>query len=386
MVTNEQLINIIKQVESYIISEEYKGYDPFDGLNSPIFRYSIFNRSKIIRLLFQQILKRLPFNIRPILGIKKEINPTTLGIVIQAYSYLMELFPQEKNDYLFKINKLITLLEMYKSTGYSGYCWGCNFDWEARYANIPKYVPSIVVTSIIINGLFEYYKITGDDKVKEIITSSSKFVLRDLNRYYEGDKYCFSYSPNDHQIIFNATTKAARLLSQVYTITKDKSLLRDIEQTVLFVVNNQNIDGSWSYSKGDSRKWIDHFHTAYILDALDEVINNCGVNQYRQYLDKGISFYLDKLFTKNGIPKYYDNSFYPIDSTCLAQSIITLTRFNMLERAFKVIEFAINNLYSGRGWFYYRKKMITNKISYMRWSNAWFLLALSSYIWRISNV
>ncbi|MBN2571478.1 MAG: hypothetical protein JXA68_05070 [Ignavibacteriales bacterium] len=377
----ENIELVVIKLEKHIKSEDYKGYDPYDLLNSPIFKLPILKSTKLIRFFSQQVFRRLFFNIRPLLGIKKEVNPVTLGLCIQAYTYLSIIYEDKKDFYLQEIKYCIQKLIELKSIGYSGFCWGYNFDWEARYTKIDKFVPTIVATGIITNGLFEYYKVYKDEKVKDILANSAEFVLNDLNRYYENENFCFSYSPKDNQKVYNATMKGARLLSQVYSITKDQKLLSEAENTVKFVIKNQNADGSWFYSKNDARKWVDNFHTAYVLDALDEFITLSGKNEYKKNLDLGIKYYLKNLFTEEGYPKYYSNSFYPIDSTEVAQSIITLTRFGFLERAEKVIKFTIDNLYSDKGYFYYQKNRIyKHKTIYPRWSISYLLISLSYFL------
>ncbi|NMC98145.1 MAG: delta-aminolevulinic acid dehydratase [Bacteroidales bacterium] len=385
MTQNSNYHNILDSVEKYIRCEKYRGYDPFDALSSPLFKLPLFCSNKTIRFGIQQVFKRIPFNLRPDLGIKKEINPVTIGLCIQSFSYVTKIYPEKKEQYLSEINRLLDILVSLSSKGYCGYCWGYNFDWESRYSKIARFLPTVVATGIITNGLFEYFKISQDLRIKELLTSSARFVLEDLNRSYEGDSFCFSYSPVDKQNVYNATMKGARLLTQVYSITNNAEYVNHAEQTVKYVINNQNLNGSWYYSKGDSRNWIDNFHTAYILDSLSEFISFSGLNQYKVHLDSGLDYYLKNLFTKDGKPKYYSNSFYPIDSTEIAQSIFTLTKFNRFEEAESVIRFGLDTLYSGKGYFYYQKRFLLNKISYMRWSNAWFYLALSYYLYRRAN-
>lgn len=383
---SHKFMSVILSLSKYIKEENYKGYDPYDILSSPIFKLPILKSNKIIRFFSQQLFRRVPINLRSIFGIKKEINPVTLGLCIQSYTYLSFLDEVNKDFYLSEIKDLLNKLIDLSSKGYSGYCWGYNFDWEARYAKIPAYTPTVVATGLITNGLFEYYKLTQNQQVKDILISSANFVLNDLNRSYEGDTFCFSYSPNDQQKVYNATMKGARLLVQVYSITQNKYYLDEAEKTVRFVVNNQNKDGSWFYSKGDARKWVDNFHTAYVLDALDDFINLSGMAQYKVYLTRGLNYYIQNLFTPDGKPKYYSGKFYPVDSTEVAQSAITLTRFGFINQAKFVLNFALENLYSRRGYFYYQKtRFITHKTSFMRWSNAYFLLAFSYFLFKNTN-
>jgi hypothetical protein len=49
------------------------------------------------------------------------------------------------------------------------------------------------------------------------------------------------------------------------------------------------------------------------------------------------------------------------------------------EFADTIAAYTIENMQDARGYFYYQKfPAYTNKISYMRWSNAWMTVALSS--------
>ena len=210
-------------------------------------------------------------------------------------------------------------------------------------------------------------------------------MLNDLNRTYEEEKFCFSYSPNDKQIVFNATMKAARLLAQAYDLSKDEKLKPEIFNTVDFVMKYQTDYGYWSYAVGDARTWVDNFHTAYVLDAL-KVVNSIFDNKYSVEFDKGLQYYVKTFFDENGETKYYSHKKYPIDSTEIAQSIITLSDNNNLILTEKVLNFGFKNLYSGKGYFYYRKyKFFIDKTSYMRWSNAWMFVAITFYLKKVLN-
>lgn len=320
----------------------------------------------------------MPVNIRPLIGIKKGYNPVTIGICIQAFNYCSEIFSDERNFYENEINKCINEIEKLISKGYSGACWGYDFDWDARYAKIPAFTPTIVATGFITNALFENYKISGDQKSLGLCKSAINFVQKDLNKIYLNKDFCYSYSPLDKQVVFNATMKGARLLAQIFSITNEINLKNEAFNTVNFVAKSQNIDGSWSYSKGDSRTWVDNFHTGYILNCLKDYSLFCNDDTFDEHINKGLKFYLDSFFEKDGKPKYYSNKLFPIDSTSASQSIITLTKFGHYNLAEKTAKWMLNNMYDKKGYFYFRKyKYFTNRISYMRWSNAWMFLALS---------
>lgn len=375
------LIGSIAKLQNYIRLQQYRGYDPYDGLISPLFKFPVLRSNNFIRFGSQQVLRRIPLNWRPALGVRKGLNPVTLGLCIQAYTHLSELQKEKSELHLDEISYCIDRLQELRSEGYSGACWGYDFDWQGRYANISAYTPTVVATGMIENGLYEYYGLHKDERAKELILSSAEFVLKDLNRSYENDTFCFSYSPNDRQVVFNATMKAARTLSHAYTLSGDSRFIEEAGATAKFVVNHQNHDGSWPYSFGDARTWVDNFHSGYVLDCLEAYRLVTGDARVQSSIDSGFSFYRNNFFTPDGMPKYYSKQIYPIDSTAAAQSILTLCNFGELEKANMVAMWMIENMQEGSGYFYYQKhKVWTNKVPYMRWSNACMFAALSSLL------
>jgi len=367
-------------LQDYIEREAYRGYDPYDALTSPLFRLPLLNHNKLLRWGFQQVVKRLPINLRPLLGITKGYNPVTLGLCLQAYTYLAERQPEKKNG--MKFDLLLSELTRLQSKGYSGACWGYDFDWEARYARIPAYTPTVVATGFITNSLFEYYHFTRDPRAFELCESATRFVRHDLNKTVEGETFCYSYSPLDRQVVLNATMKGARLLAQVYSVNGDKRLIEEARKTVEFVVKKQQPSGAWAYAtkKGDARTWADNFHTGYVLDCLDDYQKYSGDHSFNEALQKGMAYYEANFFENSEIPKYYDKSLYPIDATAVAQSILTLTRFGKMELATRVVNWTLKHMQDESGYFYYqRTRRGVNKIPYMRWSSAWMFAALSFF-------
>ena len=50
-----------------VVAKGYAGYDPYDGLNSRPVRWLALDRIRPLARVIQQVVKRLPFNIRPLL-------------------------------------------------------------------------------------------------------------------------------------------------------------------------------------------------------------------------------------------------------------------------------------------------------------------------------
>lgn len=369
----------LNKLKKYIETQNYKGYDPYDALKSPLFKLPILKSNKLIRFGTQQLVKRLPFSIRPFLFVPKGFNPVTLGLSIQAYAYLYQSDPDNKAIYLSKIDYLIGELKKLVPDGYSGACWGYDFDWEARHAKIPAYQPTVVATGIISNALFIAHQVSGHQECADMVNSAARFVLTDLNRSYEGDSFCFSYSPHDEQQVFNASMKGVRILTQSYSLTKNKKLKETAKQAVDFVIKYQNENGSWGYSLANSGGWSDNYHTGYVLDCLDEYVKLTDDKKPLESIQKGYKFYKEHFITKEGIPRFYHNNTYPIDCTAASQTILTSIRFGEWETAVNVAKWMAQNMQRENGSFYFRKfKHYTIKTSFMRWSDAWMFAALSN--------
>lgn len=368
----------LQRLEKYIRTEGYKGYDPYDALCSPLFKLPVLKSNKLIRFGTQQLVKRLPFSIRPLLLIPKGYNPVTLGLCIQAYAYLYQAEPENRANHLNSISFLIEELKTLIPAGFSGACWGYDFDWEARYARIPAYQPTVVATGIITNALFIAHQITGHQEAADLVVSAAGFVVNDLKRTYVDDTVCFSYSPFDQNQVFNASMKGVRLLAQAHSVKKNEEYHELAKKGVEFVLNEQKHDGSWGYSLAKVGGWTDNYHTGYVLDCLHEYQNLTRDFRYSKEMAMGYSFYLKHFITDEGAPKFFHNNVYPIDCTSASQTILTTVRFGDVEIARKVFGYMQNTMQKSNGSFRFRKfRNYTISTSFMRWSNAWMFAAFS---------
>ncbi|MDX2128509.1 MAG: hypothetical protein SFU91_05680 [Chloroherpetonaceae bacterium] len=390
MISKIELLKTLVETETYIRFEKYRGYDPYDGLMSPLFTLPILNSNKILRWGFQQVFRRLPINLRPLLGIRKGYNPVTLALSLYAYSNLAKAIPERYSN--FKKESLFLISELkkfdsrnYHPNKYSGAAWGYDFDWEAQYARIPRFTPTVVATGFVTNALFTAFQEFKFEEAFDLCLSATNFVRKDLNRTFLPDRskeFCWSYSPYDKQAVLNATMKGARLLSQVYSVSGDKELIEEARHTVGYVMAAQHQSGAWSYSKGDTRVWSDNFHTGYVLDCLDDYRSYSGDQSISHAFHKGLEYYVTHFFDSDGAPKYYDANRFPIDATSAAQSLFTLVRFGYKKTALGVMDYMKRTMYSKKGYFYYQeKKWYKNRIPYMRWSTAWMFAAMS-YLYR----
>jgi len=375
----------LQALELHLEEEHFKGYDPFDALNSPMLKTMSFD-NKLLRILYIQTLKRFPFNIRPALGIKKSYNPKGIGLFLWGYTKLYGM--DKKSEYLEKIEYFLDLLEELRSEGYSGSCWGYNFDWQSRAFYLPRYTPTLVNSSFIGHALLDTYLYTKNRKSIEMALSIKDFILDDLNRTEEDFGICFSYSPVDNTAIHNANLLGASLLIRLYKFTKDESIKDAALASLSYSMKYQREDGSWFYADTDIQRWIDSFHTGFNLQSLMYFLGEGLGREFQDAFEKGVEFYANNFFRSDGTPCYYHDKSDPIDIHSAAQAVVFFSWMGGKYRdlAEKVMAWTIENLRDRAGFFYYRKgKLLRNKIPYIRWSQAWAFHALTEYLFHFDQ-
>ncbi|MBS1976056.1 MAG: delta-aminolevulinic acid dehydratase [Bacteroidetes bacterium] len=367
----------------YVEANDYKGWDPYDGLNSRVFQRLPLSKNYGLRLAWIQLFKRSPINLRSVLGVEKEHNAKGLALFLSGYTNLYNIDPCP--EYRDRMELLRHYIKANQSSGYSGACWGYGFDWQARAFFQPKGTPTIVATTFVAYSLLDYYEISGDSQLLKMARSSCDFILNDLNRTYD-DKgnFCFSYSPRDKTSVFNASLLGSRLLSRVYSLTREEVLLEAASKSVAFCTAYQQSHGGWAYSTLPFHSWIDNYHTGFNLESLTEYRKYTGDLTYDSVIQKGLDFYLSNFFTVKGESKYYYKKLYPIDIHAPAQLIVTMYRMNLFQQKRELIDrvtrWTIEHMFDTRGYFYYQiKRLVSSRIPYMRWAQAWMFYGLSFY-------
>jgi len=380
-------------LKRYCEAEGYRGWDPYDGLNSAIFRITPFKHWDIARLLLIQICKRSPINLRHFLRVPKQHNAKGIGLFLNGYCNLYRLAKQGFTQFgtldqlLVKVDEVAQLLLSMQSSGYSGACWGYNFDWQARRLFLfPAHTPTVVATTFCASSLFNAYQVTSNKIYLDTALTSAHFVLRDLHRTAHRGGFLLSYSPlPGNNTVYNASLLGAKLLSYCYHYTRNEEYRVVAQQVVNAACEGQAADGSWVYGLLPEQSWIDSFHTGYNLEAIAYYTRFCEDNSFKGHLMRGLDFYLNQFFLENGLPKYYHHSTFPIDIHCPGQLWVTLSALGCFrsheELCSNVLTWTIENMQDKRGYFYYQlKRGMSSKISYMRWSNAFMFNALSYYL------
>jgi hypothetical protein len=381
-----ELARAYARLDAWCGEQSYAGYDPFDALNSRLFRaVPLVHSSRAARLVWTQVFKRSPVNLRRLAGVPAEKNAK--GTALFALAALSEFRRTKTAAAETKARALLQELlaaRLHSQTGAA--CWGYNFDWQGRAFFAPKGTPTIVPTAFAARALLEAARLFEAEDYLRAARSACDFILRDLNLTEANEReVCWSYSPLDRTRVFNASLLAAETLAGVASLTGETALSDWAVRGVRFVAGRQQRDGSWAYGADSFQSWSDNFHTAFILTSFARIIerNPVARDEFGETLGRGYRFWQERFFLSDGWPKYYPDRLYPADAHAAGAGLVALSELEGLDasaraRAGKIALWSIRHLQSGRGFFYYqRRRFYTVRTPYMRWSQAWMLYGLA---------
>lgn len=383
---------LYEQLFAWCAERDFIGSDPFDGLNSRIFQATPLKKSTLARLIWLQTIKRSPVNLRPLLQISSGAN--SKGIALFALAEISRFRATQNYQHNENANYLLAKLQSLKilnpkSEIQNRTAFGYNFDWQSRAFFAPRGTPTIVPTAFAARAFVEAYRVFGDKLYLQTAREICEFIVSDLNRSVEtADEICFSYTPLDNSVIFNASLLAGETLGSVGFITQNQEWLDLTAKSVRFTLSRQNELGAWTYGTKLRHKWVDNFHTAFILSSLWRMKRFLpGLqSEIETTVRRGYDFWTSNLFLPNGAAKYYDSKVFPVDVHSAAAAITALCDLRDLddgtvELAHRIANWTNENLRDQSGFFYYQKhRFYTVKTPFIRWGQAWMAFAIARLI------
>jgi len=370
------ILKVINDCKENIEKNNYKSFDIFDALTAGWID-RITKPSPLLRRIAIQLNAKSPVNLHW-LGMKRMQHTKTISDMLWLGS--LGESDQVKND--ITLEPLFNMLMSRRINGTS--VWGLNFPYTTRFIDADRNMANLYNTCTTGIAIAEYCSKTGRNL--EVLPEIYKDLCLTFNYINEGNKGFFIYYPGQKHPTYNVNALALFLFSKINEISGKLVVPKErLDEMIELIVDEQLEDGSWYYSRSDKGKWVDGFHSGFIIESLVYCyLHGSESAALKNAIDKAINFYVERMFTVDGYPKYFDYSGrFPIESQNCAQAIQTLAviveygRKDVLPLLDKLVDNTIDTLYSGKGYFYYKKESFyTNKQSYFRWSTTPMLVAL----------
>jgi len=385
----ENIKDSLNKVLKWAQKSDYSGYNKYDALDSKLLNVLSF-RNKWIKLVYSQVVMRFPLNLRPVLLVPKTPNPK--GYALFAMTYLNLFKAYKKQEDLNEAERLLNWLIENKSPYYPTICWGYQYPWQDVGFFAKAHLPNRVVTYFVCTAFLDAYDITKNEKYLDIVEEALKFMLEAPKVLYEDETMkCLSYVPDEriNWIVMDVSALTGALCARFNSYRPSEKILSEATKLIRFVVDKQTDYGAWFYSHpaGNHTKMHDNYHTGYICDAILDYSEYSGNHEFMENYHQGIKYYKEHLFLPSGLPRWMNNSTYPVDVHGSAQGIISFLKAakfdsTYFEFAEKIAKWAIDNMQNKKiGYFYYQKtKLFKKPFTLMHWSNGWMSRGLSELI------
>jgi hypothetical protein len=360
----------VDRIKTWGEARDWRGYDPFDGLLSPLAPLLTL-RTKLGKRLLVQAVKLSPLNLRPVLRIKPSWNYKAIALVASGYARLWAA-ERDRHSRAHASRWLEALLSNH-SGGADGLAWGYPFELQTRFFLYPQGTPNTVATSFVAQALLDGAELLDNQRWGEQARAAAGYLETRMLVEDRGRTY-FRYLPEETELIHNANMLAAATLVRTARVAGESRLLEPAAAAVATTLAAQRSDGSWPYAEGPGGSWVDNFHTGYVLESLAECLQL--LPNVREPLTRGLDYWERELFLPDGTPKYYSNRTFPIDAHCYAQAIDTwLSVSDWHPRAYAqashLAELLTERMLDPSGFVHFqRRRFWTSRVPLVRWTTA----------------
>jgi hypothetical protein len=350
-------------------AHDWKGYDPYDALNSPAAPFLTLGTRPGRRTLTQAV-KLSPLNLRPLLRIRPEWNAKALGLVASGYARLSAAGDTTAGA---PARRWLEWLAANHSAAPAFMAWGYHFDVQTRFFSYARDTPNTIATSFVAHAFLDGVELLGDQRWAEQSLAAARF-LEEHMLFSGPDGTYFRYLRAEDELVHNANLLACAVLARTARVLGAESLAEPARRALETSLGAQREDGSWPYAAGPAGDWVDNFHTGYVLESLAHCVTLRP--DVRGRFEQGLAFWDGALFADDGTPKYFPHQTYPLDAHCYATAIDTWLSVAQwhplaLQRADRLAELLIARMLDPAGFVHFQQRRLwTSRVPYVRWTTA----------------
>lgn len=292
----------------YVDTAGWASYDNFDWWATPWgqrLKQWAYRTEPLGNLVFAAPLLAcelwLPF-LRTPLRIPKRIYPVSI-----AHHGLtcVELYRQTGDArYLDGARRDAELLVSHAVPNAKGLCWGFPFVWSTNVGLIPAHQPAATQSAYGYDLFEQLWAVTGDAHYRGSALSVARAMAEeyiDLPQPDEGVAHTY-HGRGYGDVVINAIGYRMYVLAAAigHGAHDYQPLVRGL---VRYLLSQQQADGSWWYGATPKNRFIDHFHTCFVLKNLVRANRVLQLPEIAAAVERGLAFYWTQLFDAKGLPK-----------------------------------------------------------------------------------
>ncbi len=299
----------IVKLLKYMDGAGWASYDNFDWWATPWgqrLKQWAYRTEPVGNLLFAAPLLAcelwLPFLRKP-LGIPKRVYPISI-----AHHGLtcVELYKQtHEATYLHRARQDAELLLTHAVPGARGLCWGLPFVWSTNVGIVPANQPA-ATQSAYGYDLFEHlWTLTGEAQYHERLLSVARAMAEEYVDLPQAEGLASTYHGRGYgDVVINAISYRMYVLAAAVGRGAEQFKATTVG-LLRYLLSQQQPDGSWWYGATPKNRFIDHFHTCFVLKNLARANRVLQLPEVAAAIERGVRYYWTHLFNTDGLPQPY---------------------------------------------------------------------------------
>jgi hypothetical protein len=364
----------IPALRALLEAADYRGNDPFDLVNAPIFA-RLPSRGPAALVISKFGSRVAPDVLRRMLRVAPVEDPKTYCCAYWGWLALGERTRAEE-----MLDRLAAIAQRAPEGAY----WGYDFLWPTRSGDVnPRRASALVPAAFTM--------LTLVDGIVALDHDRHRGLLRDAVGYYttrhrsSAGPY-LGYFPSSRSNTHNANLLGCAALSLSALVLADDQPARIAAEAAEATVAAVGRDGYLPYGDYPAADWTDCFHHIYVIAALSAVARtNPFVD--REMCDAAIErltrYWFGHFLRDDGLLNYYPDRLYPIDPHNYAVTAIYFTLFgdeSQRRMAVTLLRRVDALTWDGeRGRYAHRvHRRRRDRRMFLRWTQAWMFAALAT--------
>jgi hypothetical protein len=253
---------------------------------------------RLIGVLWRQIFRILPINLRSLV-LQSRPESSVEARIVFAYAYLLLNQAYKGKTYQPDFESFFSsvLTSGNEESRYFAITQSNKLFLLAYSADICDVSPLLTCWAGFL--FLEAFSQTNDITMLTLAKKVGNFFVEkhprsDLSQH----ALYFHYVPNLSQQIFNCSAMISAFLLKLGRMTGEKMFTEQGEKGINHIVSVQNRRGFWFYGDGRKFKYVDNFHTAFVLIALGVAREHYRNKSLDAAFWRGLQFYRDHLFER----------------------------------------------------------------------------------------
>jgi polysaccharide biosynthesis protein VpsJ len=372
----------LERLDELLRAHDYKGWDPFDLPNAPVFSV-VPDGWWMPQLVLSKAGSRVaPDGLRRALRVPEIEDPKIYACSYFGYRHWDA--PDSAAHAAEMIERLAGAAT--REPDGSAY-WGYDYTWATRTGEVnPRGASTIVPGSFAVFALLDDLVATGDRRHQDLVASALDYYRTHHWRAApDGDfiAYFKGASVNTH----NANLLACAALTLGGRVLDREDWMADAARAAATSVRAVREDGHLPYADHVAGDWTDCFHHLYVIACASVVERLNPLAEREEFADaiERLRRYLRESFLRDdGLVDYYPGRLHPIDPHNYAAAALFALMFGdhtdlPAARAEPLLRSVDELMWDERrGRYRYRRhRRRTDSRLFVRWTQAWMFAALA---------